>query len=38
MGKYTSNMKPKKAGTAILISKKMKFKPQRVILYIDQRE
>lgn len=32
MGKYTPNMKPKKAGTVILISKKMEFKAQRILI------
>lgn len=38
MGKDTPDMKPKKAGRAILISEKMNFKAQRVTLYIDQKE
>lgn len=32
MGKDTPNMKPKKAGKAILISEKMEFTAQRIML------
>lgn len=32
MGKDTPNMKPKKAVKAILISEKMEFKAQRIML------